>query len=54
VNQPEVTGVEGIVSRTSNEKCQINIGVAIARNQPQAADLLVEGLSEFTSAKAKP
>ena len=54
VNEPEVTGVEGIVSLTSNKKCQINIGVVIARNQPQAADLLVEGPSEFTSAKAKP
>ena len=53
VNQPEVTGVEGLVSRTSNKKCQINIGVVIARNQPQAADPLVEGPRVFTAAKAK-
>jgi hypothetical protein len=29
VNQPEVTGVEGVVSRTSNKKCQIGIGVSL-------------------------
>jgi hypothetical protein len=54
VNQAEVTGVEGVVSRTSNKKCQIGIGVVIARNEPQAADLLVEGVSALATAKAKP
>jgi hypothetical protein len=54
VNQPEVTGVEGVVSRTSNKKCQIGIGVVIARNEPRIADLLVEGARAFTAAKAKP
>jgi hypothetical protein len=54
VNQPEVTGVEGVVSRTSNKKCQIGIGVVIARNEPKAADMLVEGMSAFAAAKAKP
>jgi hypothetical protein len=42
------------MSLTSNKKCQINIGVVIARNQPQTADLLVEGPSAFTTAKAQP
>jgi hypothetical protein len=54
VNQPEVTGVEGVVSRTSNKKCQIDISVVIARNEPQAADMLVEGVSAFAAAKARP
>jgi hypothetical protein len=42
------------VSRTSNKKCQIGIGVFIARNEPRIADLLVEGASAFTAAKVKP
>jgi hypothetical protein len=54
VNEPEVTGVEGVVSRTSNKKCQIDIGVVIARNEPRIADMLVEGASAFAAAKAKP
>ena len=53
MNQPEVTGVEGLLSRTSNKKRQIGIGVVIARNQPQAADVLVEAVSAFAAAKAK-
>jgi hypothetical protein len=40
------------VSPTSNKKCQIGIGVVIARNEPQAVDLLVEGVSAFAAAKA--
>jgi hypothetical protein len=54
VNQPEVTGVEGVVSRTSNKKCQIGIGVVIARNELRIADMLVAATSGFAAAKAKP
>jgi hypothetical protein len=54
VDQPEVTGVEGVVSRTSIKKRQIGIGVVIARNEQQAADMLVEGVSASAAAKAKP
>jgi hypothetical protein len=42
------------VAPTSNKKCQIGIGVVIARNAPRIADLLVEGASAFAAAKAKP
>jgi hypothetical protein len=40
------------VSRTSNKKCQIGIGVVIARNEPRIADMLVEGASGFSPANA--
>jgi hypothetical protein len=53
VNQPEVTRAEGIVARTSNKKCQIGIGVVIARNEPRVADLLVEGASPSAAAKVE-
>ena len=41
------------MSLTSNKKCQINIGVVIARNQPQAADLLVEGAERVHFSKGE-
>jgi hypothetical protein len=52
VNEPEITGAEARVSRTSTNKCQIGIGVLGARNEPQIAGLQVAATSAFLTANA--